>query len=457
MRRLRVCWLLAGLTVGACVDVPAHQPCPADDLDCDGWSTAPAGGATVDCDDRDPAINPGASDDPVTNTDEDCLPGPARPHLPSVVGDAAGWTSGDLSIAFNTATRMPSSLRIGGVEALAQQAIPCLITSEEGIGVALYPAFSAHLRSPAPSGALVVEDAGPALGSSVVTWTADIPAAGANENCSRSTSLTASIRFSVLPGGRLIRHDSITVSAPVLTCRGCASPTTAPYFTSYLALDAAFDQIRVDGGAEVPFTTAITSPVLIPPNSSHRVCLRRSNAHAQVAVTWQGVDGGIRLRSTTPLPGAALVFDWRRGLQVDAMEYRANTSIIVDDTTEPSCTPALLGGIAEVATPPEVDGLIYDPDRGVYAPPAAPAGQLAFQVQGPIAQGFTVRTAGLGERGVTVWRRPAGSFPSRLHRDEDYLVQQQAVGGTTMTVVYLPSALAGDGFVIAAPGFEPRS
>jgi hypothetical protein len=205
--------IAAALLAAGCLEIPAHAvndaaidaaDCagPADDCDDDGWPATSRQAAGADCDDRDPAINPGAFDDPETAADEDCLPDGAAQRLIGVTGNQAGWTSGDLSIAFATMTRMPSSLRIGAVEALASESA-CEVSDEEGLGVSLYPAFAAHLRTTTPVGDNPVERAGPAMATSLVTWEVTIPSSG-SPRCDdpvRQHPLHRAARPAAHPGG----------------------------------------------------------------------------------------------------------------------------------------------------------------------------------------------------------------------------------------------------------------
>ena len=122
MRRLPAWCLLGTVAVGGagvapgagCLDIPAHQPCGGDDRDCDGWPANPTNPAAADCDDGAAAINPGASDDPLTAADEDCIADGAGVRLFGVTGNEASWTSGALTVGFGSTSRMTLGSPISG-------------------------------------------------------------------------------------------------------------------------------------------------------------------------------------------------------------------------------------------------------------------------------------------------------------------------------------------------------
>jgi hypothetical protein len=452
--------IAAALLAAGCLEIPAHAvndaaidaaDCagPADDCDDDGWPATSRQAAGADCDDRDPAINPGAFDDPETAADEDCLPDGAAQRLIGVTGNQAGWTSGDLSLAFATMTRMPSSLRIGAVEALASESA-CEVSDEEGLGVSLYPAFAAHLRTTTPVGDNPVERAGPAMATSLVTWEVTIPSSG-SPRCDAATTLTASIRFTVLPGQRLIREDILEVDAAVTSCAGCANQTGGlPILSSYLALPPSFDRALVNSDGEAAFP----SPTRALPAGGQRVCVRQSAGPGHLAITWSGSGDGIRLRGTGG-GNRALVYDLVSLREVAAMNHVAVTSMVVDSSPVGPCPLELQDAITELAQPPIIDELTFRPGLGAYEPTdAADAtdGAVSFLALATIDRGLAVRVPGLGDRGVTVWRDPVDGPLTRLSRDFHYLVQLDADGAT---VVYLPSLLIGDRVTIAGPGREP--
>lgn len=454
--------IAAALVAGGCLDIPAHDvkdaaiDAPGDggcagapgDCDDDGWPATSRQPAGADCDDHDPAINPGAFDDPGTPADEDCLPDGAAQRLMGVSGNQAGWTSGDLSIAFATATRMPSSLRIGNVEALASEGA-CLVSNEEALGVSLYPAFAAHLRTSTPTGSVTVERAGPAMATSLVSWATALPSSG-SPRCNAATTLTANIRFTVLPGQRLIREDTINVGAAVTSCAGCANQTGgSPILSSYLALPPSFDRALIEADPEGAFPAA---PVRLT-GGGQRVCMRQSAGPGHLAITWSGPSDGTRLRITDG-GNHALVYDLVHLREVAAMNHVAVTSMVVDASPVGPCPLELQDAITELAQPPIIDGLSFRPGLGAYEPAAQDSedGEVSFFALATIERGLAVRVPGLGDRGVTVWRDPADAALTRLSRDFHYLVQLDPDGAT---VVYLPSLLVGDRVTIAGPGREP--
>ena len=469
MRGLAAC--LLGVMAGACIDIPAHQApidaprdaacATAGDCDNDGWPAIAINPAANDCDDLDDDINPGQLDDPATPADEDCIAAGVGDRLPRVTGTVAGLTSGDLALTFDSETRMPDDLRIAGVSALNEQVDPCLISNEEKIGVSVYPSFAAHARSPLPLGNLMIERGGPAMATAHVSWTRLIAASGVNETCMAETTLTTHIRFTVLPGGRLIRDDRINVSVPITTCRGCASfgGNSTPIFASYIALDGSFDRMAVDGSPDGDFMaqmqgTAPNLALILPPQTTHGVCLRKSGGRGQIAITWLGETGqydDIRLRPTAPDVGRALVFDWRRGMPVGARDHWAITTVVAADAQGAGCAPDVVAPITEVRGTPAMEGLRYEPSLGVYQPIAVPDGVLSFAAVGSIARGLTVRSMGLGARGVTVWRGPDGGRATRLIRDWDYLVQPDG----DAIVIHVPAITAGERLIVAGPGHEP--
>lgn len=446
MRGPSLSWCVIGVIVGGCLDVPAHDPCAPDDRDCDGYGTEAANPAAVDCNDQDAAINPGAADVAGNAIDEDCIGDGNGMRLAGVSGDEAHAISGALEIGFGSPTRMPMSLRIGGGANVLATGSACLGGAEEAMGVSLYPAFVAHARTLGPLGQIAMERRGPAMATALVTWRGEVLASGASA-CDRATAVDASVRFTVLPGQRLIRQDLIGIDTAVTRCNGCANPGTMPIFTSYLALVPSFDQIIVDAEAQ---EGAVVARML--GGTAHRVCVRQTAGTGHIAVSWSGAGNGIRLRSTTD-NATALVYDWVQSAAVAANTYEAVTSIIVDASPAGPCRPELIDVQDDVVTPPQVQGLRYEPALGTYTGTPV-AGALAVLALDTIAHGITVRVPGFGARGVTVWRQVGMASPARLVRDWSYLAQHDAVDGGT-TVVWLPGLAIGDRIIIAEPGHEP--
>lgn len=462
MRALHAWCVLGALGAGACLDVPAHNgaidaavdapvvdapPCGSNALDCDddGWVADALNPAADDCNDFNATIHPGARDDPGTTVDEDCIADGPGARMVGVSGDEAGWQAGALSINFGTATRMPASMRIGGVEALGTET-SCVTTNEEGIGASLYPAFAAHVRTTSPTGDLVVERRGPAMATSLVTWAVDVPVTGNGPlTCNVATSIVANIRFTVLANQRLIRDDSITVNTGVQTCIGCGSPATAPILSSYLALDGSYDQVSIDGAAEIPLQFQMLQ------TTGSRVCVRQTTGTGRVGVTWNGVGARVRLRRTAD-NNSAMVFDWVNSMDVMAGNRRLTTSMVAATDDEGPCDAEMQDAVSEMTSPPVVQGLTFDGPLGVYRPTQAATGVTSFQALATIERGFTVLVpSGFDARGVTVWRQPTGGAAVRQIRDFQYLLQ--ASGGEV--VVFMPRLNAGDRITIAGPGHEP--
>ena len=471
MRALRAWCVLGGLAVGACLDIPAHQgpidapvdapsdasvdapPCGADPDDCDddGWVRDATNPAADDCNDFNPAINPGASDDPATGVDEDCIAG-AGTRLVGVTGDQAGWTSGGLAIAFGSVPRMPMTLTLNGSELLGQELGQCRVANEEGLGISLFPVFAAHLNTAGPVGDLMVERHGPALATSVVTWSQSIAGSGVGDRCDRGVTLTAELRFTMLPGQRLVRHDRVMVTvdgaAPreVASCVGCAAGGgNAPVFTSYLTLHDEIDRMSINGGAAADF--APRSVLATQP-----VCVWQRSGPSHVAVAWSGQGAGARVRRTTG-NSVALVFDWVFNDRVPQGTYDVVTSMVFDGMDGDACRPELRDSLDELRVPPLMNGLRFVPELGAYEPSGiVSGGEFEFQALAAVERGLAVRVPILPSHGVTVWRRPSNGAYTRLARDFQYLIQQDPDGAL---VLWLPGLGIGDFVRLAEPGHEP--
>lgn len=449
-------WCVAGVVLsGGCLDIPAHQPggidAPAcvEPLDCDGdgWPATAGNPAASDCNDGDAAIHPGAADDPDTPADEDCIADGSGNRLTGVTGGAGGLVTGALTLGFGSPTRMPMSLQVLGVEALASEG-GCHPDNEQGMGIGLWPAFASSLAG-GPEGTYTVERSGPAMATARVTWAGPLDDGDGNQ-CAGGANLGATLRFTVLPNLRLVREDIIDVDAQVTSCEGCGRADLAPWFTSFVSLVPGWNRVAIDGAAEAEFPAAETRL----DTTEHTACVRQASGPGRLAMTWTGTTAtGIRLRQTAA-GNHALVYDWTRGATVGATEHRAVTTMVVD-TRLPAgaCTTEQLENLGEVVAPPAIAGLDYLAGLGVYQPPSVPAGALSFVAMAPVRRGFAVRSEGLGDRGVTVWLQEgdAGS-PVRLVRDWHYLVQRDPDGAT---VVFVPSLAMGHRLTIAGPGREP--
>lgn len=458
MRGRVVSVVLGGLSMAGCLDVPPHQPCGPADLDCDGWPATSTNPAAADCDDRDPAINPGAAEDPATAADDDCLTDGAGARLVGVTGGVGGWTSGPLAIAFDSPSKMPSSLTVDGDELLVTQTDLCPVTNEEGMGVSLWPALAAHARVAVLSGTLTVERAGPALATSRIDWTATASASAPPQQpaCASTTTVTGVIRFSVLPGGRLVRDDSVTLSAAADGCRGCANAATMPVLSSYLVIPTRFGEVRID--SQPPDTFPMSE--LRQPSATRRVCVRDPAGGRGLWLTWASArpplaSDGLRLRPiivSQVEQAHALVWDFAYRRPAEAGEHRLTTTLVPGTDGPGPCGDADADTIGEVTVPPQLDGLRYVRERGTYEPEAAVTGALTFQALGAIDHGVAVRATGYGDHGVTVWRQAVGGRFARLERERDYLYQREADGAVT---VWLSTVAANDTVTIAEPGHEP--
>jgi len=426
------------------------------DADCDGWVATSPNPAANDCNDADPTINPGALDVP-GGPDQDCIGGDSPAHLPGVNTNGGTLTTTDLSLEFNSTPKMPSSMVVASVEALGGQ-VACTTLAEEEVGVSLYPALAVHAGSSIPSGDLAFERAGPVAATASITWTSSVPATG-DPSCDTAVVIAANIRFTVLPGGRLVRDDRITIDSPSGTgtgdtCTGCAQSDN-PFFTSYFTLAPSYDRYQIgSSGSDVAFSS---TPDEQPAMSDYRVCVHQSVGSGRLGFTWRFAagDAGPRFRQVPGSMSSAVIYDWVRGLGVPEGGYQAVTALFAQDTSNSPCSPEMWETMDEFAAPASINGLRFVPETGLYVPETDPptSGRLEFDTLGTVQHGFGVRVSGLGSRGVTVWRKPSpGAAFVRRAGGTDYLIQYDTDDTYT---VWFPTAASGEYFAIAGPGAEP--
>jgi hypothetical protein len=469
---------VAGLVAG-CLDIPAHNRdaaptdpvdafvCTAGDADCDGWPAVSASGRADadDCNDADPAIFPGARDVPGDEIDQDCIDGAAATERDGVSGTVAALVSGPLQIAFDSPALMPSAMTIGGTSALVFQPDgACAISNEEGMGVSLYPAFAAHGRTEGPDGQMELVRTGPAMATARITWSARVASSSdfgvPPENCEVENMVTGEISFTVTPGGVLVRDDYVTTSAAVMTCTGCpiGAGTTEPILATYLSLSSALTQWQPYGGpGSTPETLVLVPPQVYGVAELRGGCLSMASGSYQVGLAWEQQNDarGFRIKSTSPTPSTTFAFDWRRSQEISPGEWR-NTVALLAATGGGAggCTMPVLGGVDQLVEPPNVFDVVYRRELAAWeSATSAIDGYARAQPVGPVDHGFALRAPGLGEHGVTVWRRRVREADyTRLTGGDDYLIQRDPDGAHVLWLEQLEAAAE---LWVGGPGHEP--
>jgi hypothetical protein len=459
---------LAWAPLCACLDIPPFPangdarpgdagPCDPQnpDRDADGWRCDNA--RAPDCNDGDPAINPGEIDDPASPADEDCFAATGD-LIDGVSGDSSGMSSGDLRIEFNSMSGMPSVVRIGEDNTLGTLASSCLFNNEEGLGIALYPAFGMHPRTP-PVRTVMVMESGPAFARTRVSWTAE-PVLECDQPA--DATIAGTIDFMVLPRGRLARHDSITIagSGPLYDCTGpmnCNLSPGFPVLTTYASFRPWLDRYELDDDDNVVAFPVGGAPAIdLPPEPGRRICVTgetptTAGVYAKVGMNWQGAGEGQRIRNAQG--NNAVVFDWSTNTELPMGTYEASSALFVQLTGEVDCTPEMWDAVREFSVPPLLTNQVaFRHHQGMYVPQNPPTGgRLQFAMMQDSDHGFAVQVDDLGGAGVTVWvdgvRGAAG---------HQYLIQGDGPSPQQRRyIVYFPSLVAGREVVIAAPGSEP--
>ncbi len=452
---LRGCAAIALAGLAGCLDIPPYRPCGDADRDCDGWPAVGVNPMASDCDDANVLVNPGVADDPGTTAIEDCFGDPVGAGLAPVTPAADGWRVGELALEFASASRMPSSLRLGNAQILAGNPDACL-RDERMAGISLYPAFGVDHAS-LPTGVATALRGGPALATTRVTWAQDVPMAATEFGCDAATRVSGTIDFTVQPSGRVVRHDRVTVSAGVSTCVGCADTDgNPPIFTSYLTFSPELERYQVE-----PAVTSTVFPVagmavdLQPPSASVVGCVTGiTAASSSVGLAWRfpTAIAGMRARTTADTRvNHAMVVDWVNGGAVAAGTYELITALAVESDGVVDCSVALRTAMAEFARPPTLTPTSFVAERGSYRYTGEEGVGIRITADQGVEGGAVIEVPNASERGVTVWRGSGAAF-TRLRRGQDYLLQLEA---DRTAVIYLPALTTGSEIVVSGPGGEP--
>jgi hypothetical protein len=459
--RMRPVWSIPGVwAVVGCIDVPSHNAgqvdayvCVVGDADCDGWPAVAANAEANDCNDGETTINPGAIDRPDDAIDQDCIDGPATGFAEGV-GDTSAATlhTTDIDLHFELPNGMPSTFRIGGDDeennVLGVEPNGCEARNEEGLGISLFPAFAVHGRPSADPnivGSVAFDGDGPVRASAVVSWAIELPVGAAA--CAGPVTIGANLRFTVLPGGMLVRDDHVSIATGPFpdtgSCLGCAAGGTAPTFTSYLTLGPALARIQQDQAPSQPRFEDVG-----PAGLSPAFCLSTGlpDDNRKLGLVWRFSDAvGYRLRQTDG-GNYALVYDWRRGAVVPSGSYQAVTAMFAQ-VTGGDCSAEMWERMDQFRTPTPMPPFVFDPGAGLYRSVEDPGGYHSFRAMATVDRGFGVRAGALGDHGITVWRNQR-----RLTAGDDYLVQREE--DATYSVWFF-SASSGDVLTLAAPRSEP--
>ncbi|MBZ0237462.1 MAG: putative metal-binding motif-containing protein, partial [Deltaproteobacteria bacterium] len=299
--------------------------------DDDGDGYAACGVARPDCDDTDAAIHPGAREVCGDGVDQDCA-GDAEldcsdAHAGNVTAGGDVWTVNNEAVAI-TFDRGTTSDGLTG---------PISLTSRRGSDAQLFmtspQAFDRYAavtrwqtvfswRSDAAAPGFTELAVGDAVVQVRGTWADGAEAASVGSGTST---------FTILPDGRIHRHDEVTVSMD----------SDDQYLTTY----ASFDRARVDHADwDGPAAPSAPVPLDLDSTTSYRdhyagttasyTCVFDSASGDRVLFAAQpqaGADGTrvTEVRRATGVVVAGLSFDWQRGGAVSAGDYAADTMLHV--------------------------------------------------------------------------------------------------------------------------------
>jgi hypothetical protein len=442
---------LALALLAGCVDIPdAAEICdPGEDNDGDGW---PCSGVLPDCDDGDPLVSPGKDDD--VGVDRDCdgvLGNPGEIPRIALSDGVPSVRTGELTIDL-------------GEDHFSQlydfEQTPLLSDSAEelGVGLAVYPETSRGRPGHSVGGN--IRDSSPVAVRLIEETSADVGGVA---------TLTGVTYWWIYPGGRIVRHDAVTLSV--------ALPAGSEHFvSSYVSLDGArYDTLYASGRAPITVPTSPTGttfPVELEAAAAGWACAHDGEFSNDLGVTWldRGGDGP---RVTFGADGRlAFEYDWYRAATGEIPAGALEAVTIIDwynrDIENNTGCNEFSGVVGRYLAPApisvrfpgqpmgDIGSDAYDENAGFYAIDSG-ASDFVEVTFDDTAQDvfFKVDVRDLREAGLTVWRDG-----ERLHRGVDFTMGPDGPGwmsgGVTGVLVWIPGGLpAGTILRIASPGGEP--
>lgn len=291
-------------------------------------------------------------------------------------GEVASTTSAPVLYVVKFAARgvrMPEAIIVAGADALRGNDRCGL---ESGVGVNLYPAFTASAPTLGgsdqvrPTDGLAVDWAGPVIARVVVTWSSLYTCNGGEQLASGAST------FTLFPNGRIVRHDRATPSTTALTLDGgrCGCNTDDNFnFSSFWSFQPAAQNVLPDGTAWRDGTSAFGCAVY----SDHTIGVGFSDpGHARLFT-----DGG----------SSAFDYDWvRQATTLDPSERTTTTAILLSNENQASRCGEVT---ADLVDPPITIGStagIGTDDNGIYPGPARQTARYQISSPARLPRGFTV-------------------------------------------------------------------
>lgn len=404
-----------------CVSLP-----PCEDADGDGYRTCDV--AWVDCDDRDPAIHPGALEQAGDGADRDC--DGQLTTAPAVTG--IGWdpARGEVTTA-RFVLAVDDQVGLRSMSIAPETAAPWRGTVDNGFFAGVTWWREAFSQQPTPPARLSVRP-GAIAWCATYAWDA--------------TALAGTSRFVVYPDGRLVRGEAFTVRPHAAT-----TPPGEQFLTAFLAMErppgSALDW-QGHPGPPIADDNLDEYRQLMPPATSldddtDWLCAQGGGGGPRLAIAARG-DGRWRASTTNRVgPGGArvpafeLAYDLVRLAAVPPGDHQVDLWLAVRGPEPRGPCVDLADEAEQVLRPqPRVGGATYVPEldrhdvvrRGDAVSLSVPAGPPLTLRIGDVDAADGARDPVLALDG------------RRLVQGTDYLLEWRAAGGTDACAALLDGA-----------------